>query len=128
VDEITCITTKRSKRFETPLGRFSYRHLAPRAFAVGVALVEGEGGNYFLASPEKALCDRIALARGLSAQRDVPRVLEEELRVELDRVGEFDLGLVAEIARLYRRSAVDAFAGWLGRPPARGKKVEGQAV
>jgi predicted transcriptional regulator of viral defense system len=67
VDEVTCISTKRPRLFKTPMGRFSYRAVTARVFLAGVALVEAEGGSYLLASPEKALCDRVALVRNLRA-------------------------------------------------------------
>jgi hypothetical protein len=86
VAEVTCMTSKRARGFVTPVGRFSYKPIHARAFSIGVRLVETDGGSYFLASPEKALCDRIAMLRGLEAQRDVAAVLEKELRIDLDRL------------------------------------------
>jgi len=115
VDEVTCISTKRPRVFETPLGRFSYRTVAARIFLVGVALVEAEGGSYLLASPEKALCDRVAIVRNLRAQRDVPKLLADELRIDVGDLAEFDIALVAEIARRYQRASVTALAGWLAK-------------
>lgn len=113
VEEITCVTTKRARQFHTPLGRFTYQPVNERAFSYGVTLAEARGGTYFLAEPEKALCDRIALVRGLSAMRDVPVFLSEDLRIELDAVLAFRLPVVVETARRYRRKNVSAFAHWL---------------
>jgi predicted transcriptional regulator of viral defense system len=115
VEAITCITSKREKEFRTPIGRYCYRPVNERVFSCGVRLESAKGGSYFLAEPEKALCDRIALVRGLSAVRDVDRVLAEDLRIELDAVREFRLPLVEEIAVRYRRKNVDAFFRWLAR-------------
>jgi predicted transcriptional regulator of viral defense system len=119
VAEVTCMTSKRARVFATPVGRFSYKPIHARVFSTGVRLVEADGGSYFLASPEKALCDRIAMLRGLEAQRDVAAVLEDELRIDLDRLAELDLAAVSEISQRYRRVPVRVFARWLERNVAR---------
>ena len=119
VDEVTCISTKRPRLFETPMGRFSYRAVPARVFLAGVTLVEAEGGSYLLASPEKALCDRVAQIRNLRAQRDVPPLLVDELRVDVEMLAKFDVALVRDIARAYRRASVTALAGWLAKRDGR---------
>ena len=113
VGEFTSVSTKRARVFETPLGRFSYRSIPVRVFSVGVGIEQATGGSFFIASPEKALCDRIAHVRGLSVQRDVAAVLEEDLRVATEPLLDLDTDLVDGIARRYGRSSVNAFAAWL---------------
>ncbi len=115
VDEITSVTSKRAKRFQTPLGRFTYRPVNESAFSYGVALQSVAGGSFFLAEPEKALCDRIACIRHLTAMRDVPTALDDHLRVDLDAVVRMRLNVVRHIAKRYRRRNVDAFLRWLQR-------------
>ena len=46
VDEITSVTCKRAKRFQTPLGRFTYRPVSESAFSYGVALQSVAGGSF----------------------------------------------------------------------------------
>ena len=115
VDEITSVTCKRAKRFQTPLGRFTYRPVNESTFSYGVGLQSVEGGSVFLAEPEKALCDRIACIRHLTAMRDIPEVLADHLRVDLDAVARMRLSVVRNIAQRYRRRNVDAFLRWLER-------------
>ena len=115
VDEITSVTCKRAKRFQTPLGRFTYRPVNESAFSYGVALQSVAGGSFFLAEPEKALCDRIACIRHLTAMRDVPAALEDDLRIDLDAVVRMRLNVVRHIAGRYRRRNVGAFLRWLER-------------
>lgn len=57
-DEITCITTKRSKAFATPLGRFTYQHLNETLFSFAVRLELVDSFRSFLiATQEKALVE-----------------------------------------------------------------------
>jgi len=109
VEEISSMTSKRAKTFRTPVGTFRYEPIPERAFAVGVKLESARGGSYFLAEPEKALCDRIGLIRGLTAARDVRPALADDLRVDPDAVRTgFRRELVAEISARYARRNVDA--------------------
>lgn len=115
VAEVTCMTTGRDKVFQTPVGRFSYRVMPRAAFPVGVGLAEARGGHYFLAEPEKALCDRIAMVRGAIGVREMGAVVYEDLRIEAGRVTGLRLGMVREIAERYGRRNVRAFCRWLER-------------
>ncbi len=118
VDEITCMTSKRAKHFQTPVGRFHYTPISEEAFPIGVRLESGKGGSWFFAEPEKALCDRIAQVKELEAMRDVPALLEEDLRIEPAALADFRMSLVQEIASRYRRKNVSAFARWLEKNQA----------
>ena len=115
VDEVTSITCKRGKLYRTPLGRFSYSPINESAYSYGVGLHATDGGSFFLAEPEKALCDRIVRVRRVRAQRDIPELLEDDLRVDLDAVVLMRVPVVREVAQRYRRQSVDAFLRWLER-------------
>jgi hypothetical protein len=49
---------------------------------LGPRLEQARGGALFLAEPEKALCDRLAMIPHLTAARDMFAVLEDDLRME----------------------------------------------
>ena len=115
VDEVTSVTCKRARLFQTPLGRFSYRPVNEVAYSYGVGLQTTAGGAFFLAEPEKALCDRIACLRQVRAQRDIPALLEDDLRVDLDAVVRMRVATVRQVAMRYRRQSVNAFLRWLER-------------
>ena len=51
----------------------------------------------------------------MRAQRDVPSLLVDELRVDVEMLAKFDVALVRDIARGYRRASVTALAGWLAK-------------
>ena len=64
VPAVTCVTTGRPGRLETPLGEFIYRHLRP-GFFWGYGEVEvGGGEGAYVALPEKALLDLFYLTPG----------------------------------------------------------------
>lgn len=93
------MTTKRSQRFETPLGMFDYTSCNPDYFAVAVRS-EIKNGEYafLIATPEKALCDLIVSSTHLRLQsaKAMKVYLEEDLRFELDALKLFDAELIEE--------------------------------
>jgi hypothetical protein len=114
VSEITCATTKRHKIIDTPIGRFAYHSLPRAAFPLGISSREAAGGRYWLATPEKALCDRLAQSPGIQNQSHIQKLLHE-LRIEPDALRRLDLLQVHEIATAYRWRPVAHFSRWLSR-------------
>jgi predicted transcriptional regulator of viral defense system len=57
VSEITCVSTKKTQTFTTPLGVFSYRKVIPHYFFGYQTDRSPNGKPYWMATPEKALLD-----------------------------------------------------------------------
>jgi len=103
VSEVTSATSKNEKLFETPVGRFSYKKVPLKAYALGVDWFydDVEGGR-FIATPEKALCDKIRYDRGIGTltQSGMVDYLKYDLRLEITKP--LDAELIEEIATAYR--------------------------
>lgn len=97
VAEIASVTTKGSRRFNNALGRFSYRHLPLAYYRNGQSLGQSaEGFGYLIATPTKALCDRLVLSPQLQrlSRADMRVWLIEDLRLDTDLLG---LLMVSEV-------------------------------
>ena len=96
---VTSVTTRRSKKFKTPLGLFTYDHQPTRAFSIGVSLVKfSEKQQALMATKEKALSDLLVLRRGrFSSLKHFKETLFEDLRIEEEDVEKLDLNLLKEI-------------------------------
>ncbi|WP_134089047.1 hypothetical protein [Olivibacter sp. XZL3] len=67
VYEVASMTTKASRKFDTSLGRFTYTHLPLPYYAFGLNCVQLSPDQVaIIASPEKALCDKIVTTAGLT--------------------------------------------------------------
>ena len=103
VEEVTCATTKMNKLFETPIGRFSYKKIPLKAYSLAIDWIYDEKlGGRFIATPEKALCDKIRYDKGIGTltQRNMLLYLREDLRIDLDF--KLDIQLIEEIAEAYK--------------------------
>ena len=101
---ITSATFKKSVEYSTPLGNFSYQKIPARAYSLGIDWEYSEqDGGYFIATPEKALCDKIYAdkrAKNLS-ESGVLEYLEEDLRIDYEELLKLDTKLFWYIAMGY---------------------------
>ena len=85
VYEISSVTLKTSKIYNTPIGRFSYRHLASPYYSFGIQREElAPQQMALIASREKALCDKIVLTPGvlLRSTSQTRDFLLEDMRMD----------------------------------------------
>mgnify|MGYP003394059792 CR=1 FL=1 len=108
VTTITSVTTQRSRRFQTPLGLFTYDHLPLQIFSVGVTLIQfSDKQQALMATKEKALVDLLVLRRGrFSSKKQCKETLFEDLRVEEEELISLDLELLKTIYLARPHSAI----------------------
>jgi len=84
VEVVTSVTTRRSRRFATPLGAFTYRSLLETRYATGAVLEPAGKTTFLIATPEKALADKVWTDKGFSGERlsDFAPYLLEDLRID----------------------------------------------
>lgn len=81
---IQSMTSKNSKTYNTPLGRFEYLHICREAFGIGITSILKDNYAFVIATPEKALCDLIANSPGVNLRylNEARKYLEEDIRLE----------------------------------------------
>jgi hypothetical protein len=87
VFEISSATITRSRTYHTPVGRYSYIHLPLPYFSFGQQSLEiAENQVVLIASPEKAICDKIITTSGLVFRSSVQMMewMIEDMRMEKD--------------------------------------------
>lgn len=100
VYELTSVTTSRSKTFNTDFGLFSYRQLAKHLYSIGAVIFYKDGGNFMIASKEKALCDKILSIKKIkvSNKKAMLDFLEYDLRFDLDELKKLDASIIQKCA------------------------------
>ena len=102
VVEVTSMTTRRGKVYDLSIGRFSYTHSPLDFYPVGIDRVENTDKTGFLmASPEKALCDKLVFTRNLniSSQGALRELLFDDLRIDEESITRFDLKVIEACIR-----------------------------
>lgn len=94
VYQTSSVTTRLSKTFKTELGIFDYTQVEAAYFSLGLSNQGNANSGYFMiAKAEKALWDKIVLTSGVlfRSKVDVLRFLEDDLRIDLTDLAQFDL-------------------------------------
>jgi hypothetical protein len=87
VYEIASMTTQAPRKFNTPLGTFTYTRLPLPYYAFGIRSEKLVDDQYaMVASPEKALCDKIITTSGLlfRSRKAAKDFLLENMRMDED--------------------------------------------
>lgn len=103
VSEITSATCKNEKLFDTPIRRFSYKKVSIEAYSLGVDWIydDIEGGK-FIATPEKALCDKIKYDRGIGTLTQYLMIEYLKYDLRLDIINPLNYELIEIIAKAYK--------------------------
>lgn len=118
VYEVTSATLHTKKVFQTPLGRFSYRPIPITVYALGVDWLYDEvDGGRFIATPEKALCDKIRGDRGIGRLgiEKMREYLVYDLRIEIEELLRLDSTLITQIAKSYKSHNLKSLSSLIKR-------------
>jgi predicted transcriptional regulator of viral defense system len=110
VETVTSVTPKRNKEFKTPLGHFTYRYLGPEKYPHGIEQVWiDESHPVLMASPEKALCDYVALNKvtDIASTDDAKDFLESDLRIDRNDWKRLNPITLWKLNKFYRNKSVD---------------------
>ena len=92
---------KKAKEVDNHFGRFTYRDVPSEAFPFGIAIKNENGYIYRIACPEKALCDKLYTMPPVTSQKEIERLLFEDLRIDRDEFAKLDFGGILQIGSKY---------------------------
>lgn len=100
------MSLKPSKKIDTPLGNFSFTHIAKEAYPIGLVQITENGVTYIMASPEKALCDLVANTPGLNLrfQEEARKYLEEDIRFDMERLSSLDMEILSAYTKVGKKA------------------------
>jgi hypothetical protein len=111
VHEVSSATTQDTKTYDTTVGRFSYAHLPLPYYSFGIQPLElTKKQRVLIATPEKALCDKIIASSGilLRSSKQVMEFLVDDLRIEKDRLLKLNTKKMSEwIKEAPKRSSLE---------------------
>jgi hypothetical protein len=100
------VCTKLHKEYDTPLGHFEYVKVPAQYYPIGVRQeIINNSYAFLIASPEKALCDKIVTAPNLRLQsvKAMQTYLEEDLRIDFSAVENIDLDIIRQCIEVGRK-------------------------
>ena len=100
------VCMKLNKQYETGLGRFEYIKMPERYFPIGIHQeIINNSYSFLIATPEKALCDKIVATKNLKIQsvKAMRVYLEEDLRFDMSALTLFNVHIVEKCLELGRK-------------------------
>ncbi|OQA01125.1 MAG: hypothetical protein BWY70_00482 [Bacteroidetes bacterium ADurb.Bin408] len=91
------VTSKRGKKYETPLGYFEYVGVSEKYFSIGVRQESlKKQFSFLIATPEKALCDIIITRAGIRFQskKAIREFLMKDLRFDMSSMVKWNLSII----------------------------------
>lgn len=73
---------KKHKRYETPFGLFTFQDVPSKAFPYEVTVHEENGYTYRIATPVKAICDKLYQLSPIANQKELESILFHNLRID----------------------------------------------
>ncbi len=106
VETITSLCFKRNKLFQTPVGKFTYQYITPKKFPIAISYEQTELGNFFIATPEKALCD-LAYFQKIENDNLALEYIIDDLRISEKNLCQFNAKLLLELKMSYSKKSVN---------------------
>ncbi len=94
--------TGKKKTFTNHFGTFTYRDVPAEVFPLEVEAFSENGYRYLLASPEKALCDKLYELPPCRNKTELSNMLFDDLRIDEDAFEGLDLVKLFNLAGQYR--------------------------
>ncbi len=108
-----CFNKNKNKTFKTPVGTFIYRYTNPKIYPYGIRRLEEGDGTFMIASPEKALCDMLSKIRGIADSVAFERLINDDLRIDINQLKEFDISKVKFLSDLYHKKIIRLLLSYL---------------
>lgn len=117
VYSVTCATTKKNKKkhYTNKIADFYYRDIPITAYPYGVKIIEENGYSFMIATKEKALCDKLYDLPNIKNQKELEKILFEDMRINQDLFLQLDRKDIYFIAEKYHSNNVKLLEKYLRR-------------
>lgn len=105
---IQSMTTKHSRGFKNPLGKFEYTQCVKEYFSIGVRQEIKGNTSFLIACPEKALCDLIIHTPNLNLrfQKEMLTYLKDDIRFDMDAFYQMDNRVFEQCALIGKKKGI----------------------
>jgi predicted transcriptional regulator of viral defense system len=111
VEQVTSTCLTRSKRFETPVGIFTYHPLPLECYRVSVRREAiDEQRSFLIATPEKALVELMIESANPQSREEVEEWLDA-MRIDWDVLLKFRVGALDQLRKVFKSEAIQILRG-----------------
>ena len=117
VSTITSATfnKKKKKKYDTLFGVFTYRDIPINAYPEEIILKKEGDYSYQIATPEKALCDKIYTLSPLKNYTNLEKMLFNDLRIDKVEFKKLELNKIEKLSNLYHCTNIKLLVNYMRR-------------
>ena len=103
---------RKKKSYDTPFGKFTYRDVPAEAYPLFVREECRKGNTFFIASPEKALCDKVYSMHPARDSAELEALLFEIIGIDRRRFRLLHLDDILSMGEHYHSKNVNLLMGY----------------
>ena len=92
----------KAKQYDNAFGVFTYRDVPAAVYHFGVEIREENGYSYQIATPEKAICDKLYTISPVGSVKAMRALLFDDLRIDESDFWQLNLDDIKQLAPLYK--------------------------
>lgn len=100
---------RKRKEYKSQFGKFLYRDIPNEVYPLGIKAVTENGRTYQIATPEKALCDKLYSLSPVASVKQLKTLLFEDLRIDENEFYNLNFEHIKELAPKYRSTNLKLF-------------------
>ena len=93
---------KKEKIYNNHFGTFTYRDVPSSAYPYGIRLISEGLYSFTIATPEKALCDKLYIESPVRNKKELIELLFTDLRIDETEFQQLDKEVLCNLADLYK--------------------------
>ena len=94
-------------------GIFTYRDVPSSVYSEEILLKEENNYSYQIATPEKALCDKLYTLSSLNNYNNLENMLFNDLRIDEEEFNELNIDKISKLSNLYHLTNVELLAKYM---------------
>lgn len=106
---------KKTKEYQNIFGRYTYRDVPKSCYPYGVVIIEENGYAYPIATPEKALCDKLYSVSPVKSIRELNELLFSDLRIDQSEFEKLNRSDLFELCGYYHSNNMKYLRKLIGR-------------
>ena len=103
--------------YDNPLGSFIYRDIPEEAFPVGIDVWKEDGREFPIATPAKAVCDKLSKMPSTRSYKGLEELMFDDLRFDEEEILALDPLTILEYADLYHSTTIRTLGHYLEECP-----------
>ena len=93
---------KKEKIYNNHFGTFTYRDVPSSAYPYGIQLISEGQYSFAIATPEKALCDKLYIESPVKNKKELIELLFTDLRIDETEFQQLDKEILCSLTDLYK--------------------------